>query len=90
MAMLLWLLKRRSKVQVKTFPCEIVHAVLQAAIEKLDSEGLSDIALRLVVVHKNPTLLKALYARISRWTDIVKTLFPIHCAQLMLVSFRCV
>lgn len=57
-------------------PLEAAHAVLDAIMEGLGSEGLSDIALRLAIVHENPTLLKALYARIPRWVQVVDTLLP--------------
>ena len=55
-------------------PFEIAHIVLDAVVEELGVDGLSDIALRLAIVHENPTLLKALYARISQWIQVVDAL----------------
>lgn len=48
--------------------------VLNAVVEELGEEGLSDIALRLAIVYESPTLLKALYARIPQWTQVVDAL----------------
>lgn len=55
-------------------PFEIARIVLDAVVEELGTDGLSDIALRLSIVHENPTLLKALYARIPQWIRVVDAL----------------
>ena len=55
-------------------PSEIARIVLDAVVEELATDGLSDIALRLSIVHENPTLLKALYARIPQWIRVVDAL----------------
>ena len=57
-------------------PIGAACAVLGAVAEELGEEGLADIALRLAIVHDNPPLLRALYARVPRWTRIVGVLLP--------------
>ncbi|ERL08724.1 TetR/AcrR family transcriptional regulator [Olsenella profusa] len=55
-------------------PLDVAHTVLDAVVGELGGEGLSDVALRLAIVHENPTLLRALYARVPRWEQVVATL----------------
>lgn len=55
-------------------PLDVARTVLDAVVDKLGEEGLSDVALRLAIVHENPTLLRALYARVPRWEQVVATL----------------
>jgi AcrR family transcriptional regulator len=55
-------------------PTAAAHAILDAVMDELGEEGLLDIALRLAIVHENPTLLRALYARVPRWEQVVATL----------------
>lgn len=57
-------------------PLDVARTVLDAVVDKLGEEGLSDVALRLAIVHENPTLLRALYARVPRWEQVVATLLP--------------
>ena len=59
-----------------TSPLEAARAVLRAAAKALGQEGLSDVALRLVIVRENPPLLRALYARVPRWVQMVGLLLP--------------
>lgn len=59
-----------------TSPLEAARAVLRAAAKALGQEGLSDVALRLVVVRENPPLLRALYARVPLWVQMVGLLLP--------------
>ena len=59
-----------------TSPLEAAHAVLGAAARALGQEGLSDVALRLVIVRENPPLLRALYARVPLWVQMVGLLLP--------------
>lgn len=62
--------------EVGARPTDAARTVLDAAMDELGEEGLSDIALRLAIVHENPTLLRALYARVPRWEQVVATLLP--------------
>ena len=55
-------------------PLDVAHTVLDAVVGELGGEGLSDVALRLAIVHENPTLLRGLYARVPRWEQVVATL----------------
>ena len=59
-----------------TSPLEAARAVLRAAAKALGQEGLSDVALRLVIVRENPPLLRALYARVPLWVQMVGLLLP--------------
>lgn len=59
-----------------TSPLEAARAVLRAAEQALGQEGLSDVALRLVIVRENPPLLRALYARVPLWVQMVGLLLP--------------
>ena len=59
-----------------TSPLEAARAVLRAAVKALGQEGLSDVALRLVIVRENPPLLRALYARVPLWVQMVGLLLP--------------
>lgn len=59
-----------------TSPLEAAHAVLGAAARALGQEALSDVALRLVIVRENPPLLRALYARVPLWVQMVGLLLP--------------
>lgn len=59
-----------------TSPLEAARAVLRAAAKALGQEGLLDVALRLVIVRENPPLLRALYARVPLWVQMVGLLLP--------------
>ena len=59
-----------------TSPLEAARAVLRVAAKALGQEGLSDVALRLVIVRENPPLLRALYARVPLWVQMVGLLLP--------------
>lgn len=59
-----------------TSPLEAARAVLRAAARALGQEALSDVALRLVIVRENPPLLRALYARVPLWVQMVGLLLP--------------
>lgn len=59
-----------------TSPLEAARAVLRATTKALGQEGLSDVALRLVIVRENPPLLRALYARVPLWVQMVGLLLP--------------
>lgn len=59
-----------------TSSLEAARAVLRAAVKALGQEGLSDVALRLVIVRENPPLLRALYARVPLWVQMVGLLLP--------------
>ena len=59
-----------------TSPLEAARAVLRAVAKALGQEGLSDVALRLVIVRENPPLLRALYARVPLWVQMVGLLLP--------------
>lgn len=63
-------------VSAGTSPLEAARAVLRAAARALGQEALSDVALRLVIVRENPPLLRALYARVPLWVQMVGLLLP--------------
>lgn len=63
-------------VSAGTPPLKAAHTVLGVAAKALGQEGLSDVALRLVIVRENPPLLRALYARVPLWVQMVGLLLP--------------